>query len=94
MNVVWRRRVREDLEAAQRYIAQHDPGAAARIGERILAVATAFATAQQIGRPGRVDETRELVVPHTPFILAYAVIAGDIVILDVVHDAQDWPDTF
>ncbi len=94
MNVTWRRRAREDLEMAQRYIAQHDPGAAARIGKHILAAASSLATAPEIGRPGRVHETRELVVSGTPYILAYAVIAGEIVILDVVHGAQEWPDTF
>jgi plasmid stabilization system protein ParE len=94
MYVIWRCRAREDLELAQRYIEQHDPGAATRIGERILAAAVTLATAPQIGRPGGVDETRELVVPHTPFILAYAVIDGEIVILDVVHGAQEWPDAF
>ena len=94
MNVIWRRRAREDLEMAQRYIARHDPGAAARIGLRILAVAATLATAPQIGRPGRGDETRELVVSGPPYILAYAVIAGDVVILDVVHGAQEWTDAF
>jgi toxin ParE1/3/4 len=94
MNLTWRLRAREDLETAQRYIARHDPGAAARIGQRILAAAATLATAPQIGRPGRVDETRELVVSGTQYILAYAVIAGEIVILDVVHDAQEWPETF
>ena len=94
MNVIWRPRAREDLEMAQRYIAQHHPEAAARIGERILAVAATLATAPQIGRVGRVNETRELVVSDTPYILAYAVIAGEVVILDVIHGAQAWPGTF
>ena len=94
MQVTWRRRAREDLEMAQRFIAPHDPGAASRMGDRILAAAFALATAPEIGRPGRVDETRELVVPHTPFILAYAVLAGEVVILDVVYGAQEWPDAF
>jgi addiction module RelE/StbE family toxin len=94
MQVTWRRKAREDLETAQRYIAQSDPGAAARIGEFILAAASALETAPEIGRPGRVDETRELVVPHTSFILAYAVIAEEIVILDVIHGAREWPENF
>ena len=94
MNVIWRRRAREDLEMAQRYIGRQDHGAAARIGQRILAAAATLATAPQIGRPGRVDETREMVVSDTPYILAYAVIAGEVVILDVVNGAQEWPDTF
>jgi len=94
MNLIWHQRAREDLEMAQRYIAQHDQGAAARIGKHILAAAATLTKAPDIGRPGRVDETRELVVRYTPFILAYAVVAGEIVILDVVHSAQEWPDTF
>jgi toxin ParE1/3/4 len=44
------------------------------------------------GRPGRVAGTRELVVPHTPFIAAYVVTGDRIRILRILHSAQVWPD--
>jgi toxin ParE1/3/4 len=46
------------------------------------------------GRPGRVKGTRELVVPRTPFIVAYTVDKARIVILAIYHGAQRWPETF
>ncbi len=41
------------------------------------------------GRPGRVLDTRELVLPDLPYIVVYLVEADHIVILRVVHGAQD-----
>jgi plasmid stabilization system protein ParE len=48
----------------------------------------------EIGPPGRVAGTRELVVSRTPYISAYQVADGEIVILDVLHGAQKWPGVF
>jgi len=46
------------------------------------------------GRQGRVPNTRELVVPHTPFIVAYKVHRARVVILALYHGAQRWPESF
>ena len=45
------------------------------------------------GRAGRIAGTRELVIPDTPFIAAYAVEHQRIVILALYHGARRWPDT-
>jgi addiction module RelE/StbE family toxin len=46
----------------------------------------------QSGRPGRVEGTRELVVPGTPYVIVYRVEADQIiVVLRVLHGAQRWP---
>jgi toxin ParE1/3/4 len=47
-----------------------------------------------LGRPGRVANTRELVVTSTPFIVAYRVVSDRIEILAVFHGARRWPDSF
>jgi toxin ParE1/3/4 len=46
------------------------------------------------GRPGRIDGTRELVIPRTPYVAAYLVDADTVRILRVLHGAQMWPDEF
>jgi plasmid stabilization system protein ParE len=69
------------------------PKASRRIVETTAAVSRQPNT-PEIGRPGRVAGTRELVVSRTPYIAAYQVADGEIVILDVLHGAQKWPGVF
>lgn len=45
------------------------------------------------GRIGRRSGTRELVVPRTPFIIAYRVSEDRVEILRVIHGAQRWPES-
>ena len=46
------------------------------------------------GRPGRVAETRELVVPGSNYLVPYRVHEGRVEILAIVHAARDWPESF
>jgi plasmid stabilization system protein ParE len=46
------------------------------------------------GRAGTVAGTRELVIPDTPMIAAYAIDGERAVILAIYHGAQKWPDIF
>ena len=94
MDIVWRRVALDDLEAARRYIAEHNPGAAARVNAAILGSVGRLANHPSLGRPGRVDGTRKLVVPRTPYIVAYAVVDEQVMILSVLHSARKWPDRF
>jgi toxin ParE1/3/4 len=45
-----------------------------------------------IGRPGRVPGTRELVVSGTPFVTVYRVESNVLWVLRVLHGARRWPD--
>jgi addiction module RelE/StbE family toxin len=94
MDIVWRRTALDDLEAARRYIARDSPQAAARVYAAILAAVGRLAIHPSLGRPGRVDDTRELVVPRTPYIVAYALIDDQVMVLAVMHSARKWPDRF
>ena len=44
-----------------------------------------------MGRPGRLPHTRELVVSGTPFIIPYTVTGRGIEIIAVLHGSQKWP---
>ncbi|MEO0375849.1 MAG: type II toxin-antitoxin system RelE/ParE family toxin [Cyanobacteria bacterium P01_A01_bin.17] len=43
------------------------------------------------GRPGRAARTRALVMEGSPYMAIYWVEETRVVILRVLHDAQDWP---
>ena len=44
-----------------------------------------------MGRPGRIKATRELVIGRTSFIVAYRIKDNRIEILRVLHGSQQWP---
>ncbi len=94
MELTWRPIAVEDLQKIHRYIAQDNPAAADRIRGAILRSVERLANFPGLGRTGRVDGTRELVVPNTPYIVAYTVIGGQVMILSVIHSARDWPEHF
>ena len=45
----------------------------------------------QSGRPGRIEETRELVIDRTPYIVAYRIVGDTVRILRVLHGSRRWP---
>lgn len=81
-----------DRNAIFEYIEADSSQAAVTVDERISAAVASLEKAPGIGRPGRVEGTRELVIDRTPYIAAYS-IAGDIVrVLRMLHGAQLWPE--
>jgi toxin ParE1/3/4 len=77
--------------AIAEYIAQDNPAAAYAVHDAIQRQVERLAQHPRIGRPGRVEGTRELVVSGTPYIVAYRVAGQDVTILRVLHGAQQWP---
>ena len=45
----------------------------------------------EMGRPGRVGGTRELVIQGTPYIVAYRLKGTTVRILALLHGARRWP---
>jgi toxin ParE1/3/4 len=73
------------------YVAQDNPAAAIRLDEEIERHTDLLAEFPMMGREGRIDGTRELVVGRTPFIVVYRVKKSRIEILRLLHGAQQWP---
>jgi plasmid stabilization system protein ParE len=48
----------------------------------------------EIGRPGRVEETREIVVSHSPFIVVYRYKKDTVEIITIFHTSRKWVDRF
>ncbi len=70
MRVVWLDSALNDAEGIADYIAQHNPAAAARFLERLFAATDHLADHPEMGRQGRVEETRELIVLDGRYIVA------------------------
>ena len=82
------------IEDIRERIAADNPAAATRMIEQIRAAVERLAAFPAIGRPGRVADTRELIISGTPYIVPYRV-KGDVVqIITLLHGAQRWPDLF
>ena len=89
MRLIWTGPAR-DRRAIREYIAADNPRAALALDELIAAKAGRLVRHPQLGRPGRIENTRELVV-HRNYILVYDV-AGDVVrVLHLLHAARQWP---
>jgi addiction module RelE/StbE family toxin len=82
------------LEDIYERIAADNPDAAPRVIEQIRIAVERLQEFPMIGRPGRVEGTRELVVAGTPYIVPYRVKAEIVQIITVLHSAQRWPDRF
>ena len=95
MNLIWSPEAIADLAALRAYIAQDDPAAAQRVALLIIRnIETLLPDSPEIGRPGRVPGTRELVIPKTPYIVPYRVVGDTIQVLRVFHGARRWPEAF
>ncbi len=95
MTPIWSPEAIADLVALRAYVEEDNPAAAQRIALHILHnVESLLPNRPQMGRPGRVPGTRELVIPRTPFIVPYRLLGNTIQILRVFHGAHRWPETF
>ena len=82
-----------DLAAARAYIARDNLPAADNQVVRVLAAVETLLQFPQIGRQGRREGTRELVISGTPYVVPYRLRGEAIEILRVLHGRQRWPDT-
>jgi toxin ParE1/3/4 len=93
LRLVWLPRAIANRDAQIDYIATRNPLAAIDQGDRIDALVSQLLDHPQIGRPGRVKGTRELVIGGTPFIAVYRYRprAKRIELIRLLHGAQRYP---
>jgi len=95
MTPVWSREAIDDLAALRAYIEADNPAAARGVALHIIRnVETLLPANPEMGRPGRVPGTRELVIPRTPFIVPYRLVGDTVQILRIFHAARRWPAAF
>lgn len=92
MRVVWTENAISHLIEVQRFIELDKPEAALKLAQRILTFVERLAQHPYLGRPGRDPETRELIVPGTPYIILYRIVRQRLEILAVHHAARNRPE--
>ncbi len=90
MTIVWSRRAIRHLVSLREYIEKDSRQNAALVASRILKAVDLLQTHPEMGRPGRVVGTRELVVAQTPFIIPYRVRRGRLELIAIFLGRQKW----
>lgn len=94
LRVIWTPPASMHLRDIHEYGSESSLEAAVRQVAILLNATSMLADFPEKGRPGRRLRTRELVVPGTPYIVAYRVGLATIEILAVIHGARRWPRSF
>jgi toxin ParE1/3/4 len=94
MKVLWSPEARQDLREIYLYLAAENPAAARALQQRIKQAVALLRENPQIGRPGRVPATRELVVSGTFAIVPYQIWGKRLELLRVYPTARKWPEYF
>lgn len=75
----------------RRFIAETNPRAATAVAQRLIEAVERLTDFPASGRPGRLPDTRELVVAGTPFIVPYRIVRAEVQVIAVIHAARRWP---
>ncbi|MGN6421933.1 MAG: type II toxin-antitoxin system RelE/ParE family toxin [Asticcacaulis sp.] len=89
MKLDWSRLALADRESIFDYIEAESPRSAVKVDESIEAAADQLLAHPEIGRPGRLADTREWIVSGLPYIIAYQVSSEAV---RVLHNARQWPE--
>jgi toxin ParE1/3/4 len=91
VKLFWLPRAIADRDLQLDYIALDNRNAAVEQGDRIAQQVSQLTKHPEIGREGRIADTRELVIHRTPFILVYRLNGDRIELIRLLHGAQQWP---
>jgi toxin ParE1/3/4 len=90
MQLRWTIVAADDLEGIAGYLYEKSPQNAAQVIRKIYDAPSNLRNYPNLGRPGKKDGTRELVITPLPYIVVYQIIDEIIYILRILHGAQDW----
>lgn len=82
----WSNQAARDMRAIERGGATGERAITA-----ILNAALLLTDHPRLGRIGRIDNTRELVVPGFPYLMVYRISARRLFIVGVVHQSRKYP---
>lgn len=94
MRIKWLRKATKNLDAAASYVAKDDLETAQKMYAHIRKSVEVLIEHPEIGRPGRIFGTRELVISGYPFIVPYRIKGKEVQVLRVFHTSQRLPEVW
>ncbi|MGB6133531.1 MAG: type II toxin-antitoxin system RelE/ParE family toxin [Acidobacteriaceae bacterium] len=91
MRLRWTDSAAQDLDRIADYLFEQTPLHAERLTRAIYQAPEILLRSPRVGRAGRRDGTRELMLAPLPWILVHVVGEQSIDIVRVLHGAQRWP---
>ena len=91
MKIRWTPKASKQLEAIYSYVADDNLQAAETLIEQLYAAIKILELYPEAGRPGRIEGTRELVVPNSSYIVFYRIRRDRVHILAIIHAARKLP---
>jgi toxin ParE1/3/4 len=94
MKVHWSAASVSHLKEVVEYLQGESAAGAVTTRRKILETVRRLGQLPWSGRTGRIEGTREAVVPRSPYIVVYRVSKTTVEILGVWHGARLWPESF
>lgn len=94
VRVRWLRAANRNLDDAANYVAKENLDAAQEMYAHIRGRVAELAKRPEMGRPGRVFGTRELVIERYPYIVPYRIRGREVQIIRVFHTSQRPPEAW
>jgi toxin ParE1/3/4 len=91
VQIRWLRKALRSLEQAHDFLARENPEAAIQLVLKIRVATEKLANFPTMGRPGRVEGTKELVILGSPYLVIYRVKGQRVEILRVLHGSRKYP---
>ena len=91
MIIVWARPAKESFTNHIRYLLDVSPVGAKNVKQLVMENVKMLETTPLMGRPGRWENTRELIIAKYPYIVVYRVKGTVVEILYVHNSWQEWP---
>ena len=88
MRIRWTEKASRNLDRIEAYISQDSPAAALRTILAIIEEIEQLRYYPALGKPGRIEGTRELVISDKPYIVPYRVKENTIEILRIFHTSR------
>jgi addiction module RelE/StbE family toxin len=94
MKLAWAAPALRDLQDIYEYVAQDSVTAADALNSRIYEAAELICRFPYAGRIGRVENSRELSITRTPFVMVYEIQGERIIVLAILRGVRKWPEHF